>query len=162
MTVKDLAVFHLLLHLEIAHLALLLPLHLVSLRGYPRQVQLLMSFDVLRHLVLIHLIVQDALVRILKFMLVHLLLLDLLCGSHTLRLISLQVLQLELFFLRLLLQSEVVHVLLVDMSLLVECCALLSYVSLMVGIKGVVLELIMHWQVASRLARLNALVRSIF
>jgi len=94
-------------------------------------------------------------------MLVHFLLLDLLCRPHTLNLISLQVLKLELFFLRLPLQGEVVHVLLVDVSLLVECCALLSYVSLLVSIPGVVLELILHRQVASRLASLQALVRSV-
>jgi hypothetical protein len=59
-------------------------------------------------------------------MLVHPLLLDLLCGSYTLRLFSLLVLQLELFFLGLFLHSEVGHVLLVDVSLLVESYSLLS------------------------------------
>ena len=55
LTVKDLAILTLLLHLQLLHLTLLLPLHFLPLEAYCSKARFLLEFDVLLHPLLSHL-----------------------------------------------------------------------------------------------------------
>lgn len=156
LTVEDLTVLALLLHFELLHLALLLPLHLVPLPRHRSNGSSLHVLDILLHALLVDLVIQDALVRILHFVLIHPLLLDLLSSlrASDFFLDLLCLLELLLFFL--LFQREVGHMFRVNMSLLVQSCALGGQITLLVHVKRIVLELGHGGHVGARLARFQA------
>ena len=129
---------------------------MLSLLVHHRQASLLLRHNVLCHLALIDLVVENVLVRILHFSFVHALLFQLLGCSHPLLLLPISVGHLQFLLSFLALQSEVSHVLLVDVCLLIESCALVGQVTLLVRVPGVVLELwLSTLQRATRLARLK-------
>ena len=114
-----------------------------------------MQLNLLGHAVLIHLVVEDALVGILHFSLVQLLLFELLLGLNTASFLTCFVFFFETLFILLLTQSEVSHVLLVDVRLFVQSSTLLRQVSLLVRVPRILLQLRHRRQIASRLARLQ-------
>ena len=86
-------------------------------------------------------VVEDALVGILHFSLVQLLLFELLLGLNTASFLTCFVFFFETLFILLLTQSEVSHVLLVNVSLFVQGGTLVGEVSLLIGIPRIVLKL---------------------
>ena len=104
-------------------------------------IHLVLEFDVLLHPILSELVVEHALVRVLQLLRVDPLLFYLLRSLHAPSFVSLPLLLLKLVFLFLLAQSEVCHMLLIDMSLFIECCALGGKVALLVRIPWIVVKL---------------------
>ena len=133
---------------------MLLALHLLALLGHHGELLLLGGLDLFVHLILVHLVVEDALVVVPHLGLVHALLLDLLLGHRASLLFSLPVRLLCLLFFLLLEQRVVSHVLLVDVCLLVQGRSLMRKIPLLVSVPRIVLKLRHQGQVAARLARL--------
>ena len=104
-------------------------------------IHLVLEFDVLLHPILSELVVEHALVRVLQLLRVDPLLFYLLRSLHAPSFVSLPLLLLKLVFLFLLAQSEVCHMLLIDMSLFIECCALGGKVALLVCVPRIVVKL---------------------
>ena len=151
LAVENLAILHLLLHLERTHLAVLLLLKLLSLEDHRSRVALLSSFDLFVHLVLAHLAVKYALVGILHLRLNNALLVQLLGGPYFLLLCFLEVSEPVPFLFLLLADGEFCHVLLVDVSLLLLSLVLGFSELLLIRVPGVVVELGLQRQVASGL-----------
>ena len=124
--VQDVAVLALLLEFHLPQLAFLNLLNFTHSLIQLRLALSLNQLDLLVHLLLVSLSIEDAPVAVLQLILVHSLLLGLLCGSGALLLVLLPLHLLELLLCLLLLHSEVGHVLLVDLSLLVKRSILLS------------------------------------
>ena len=139
--VEHLTVLLLLLLLQLPHLAILLPLHLLPLLVDPCVAQPLALLNFLGHLLLLQLAIENALIRILHFSLVQALLFDLLLALDSPHFFPLVVLLAHSFFLLLLLDGEVVHVPLVNVRLLVQRCALSCLKALLVCLPWVVIQL---------------------
>ncbi len=155
LTVENMAIFTLLLDLQLPHLVVLSFLHCISLSCDLSDLLFLNLLDLFTHQVLVHLIIQHAFVWVFHVCLVHALLLYLLLCLHNAPFftISFKLFDLLLFFL--LLNCKVSHMLRVDVSLLIESCSLLGQISLLVGIPRIVLEFWHRRQVASRLTWLH-------
>ena len=143
------------LHLELLHLVLLLPLHLLPLPDHRSYGCPLLVLNILLHLLLIELAIENTLVGILHFVLIHTLLLNLLGGLRAPDLFPCPVSLLESFFVFLLFQGEVSHVFGVDVRLFVQSCALGGQVTLLVRVEGIIFELGHGGHVGTRLARLE-------
>ena len=133
-------------------MALLLSLHFLALSRHGSHRRLFLRFYVTLHPLLIDLTVKYALVRVLHFVLVHALLLDLLSGLSTSHLFAHFISLPDLLFLFLLLQSEIGHVLRVYVRLFIESGTLMGQIALLIRVPGVVLELWHRGQITSRLA----------
>lgn len=121
----------------------------MSLLSRRHLVHLVLELDILLHPILTELVVQHALVGVLQLLGVKFLLFYLLRSLYASSLVTLPLLFFVLVFLFLLAQSEVCHVLLVDMRLFVKSCTLSSQVTLLVGIPRIVVKLRRGWQVRS-------------
>ena len=152
LSIEDISVLILLHHLHLAHLAILLSLHFLPLLIHSRQVSLLSKLNLLVHPLFVQLTVQDTFVGVLDFILVHALLLNLLLGLYAAILLPHSVLLFILLFLFLLPHCEIIHVLLVDECLFIDCSILMSKVALLVCVPRIIFELGHQGKVASRLA----------
>ena len=152
LSIEDISVLILLHHLHLAHLAILLSLHFLPLMIHPRQVCLLSKLNLLVHPLFVHLTVKDAFVGVLDLILVHALLLNLLLGLYAAIFLPHTILLFILLFLFLLPNCEIIHVLLVDECLFIDCSILMSKVTLLVCVPRIIFELGHQGKVASRLA----------
>ena len=142
----------LLLSAELPHLILLLLLHLLPLLGHALDGEAITLLNLLGHPILLHLSIENALVRVLHLSLVQSLLLNLLLTLDTSHLFSLSILLLDKLLLLLLLLRKVVHVFLVDMILFVESCTLYCLETLLIGLPWVILKFRHRGQVAAGMA----------
>lgn len=155
LSIENLAVLALLLHLKLLHLAFLLSLHLLTLSSYGCDSRLVLHLNVTLHSLLIDLSIKYRLIRVLHLILVHSLLFDLLSSLGAARLLSHLFSLFDLLLLFLLLQCEIGHVFRIDVCLLVQCRTLMGQIALLVGIPRVVLQLGHRGQITTRLARLK-------
>lgn len=129
-----------------------MPLHLVSLPGHRSYGCPLHVLNILLHPLLIELAIENALVRILHFVLIHALLLNLLGCLRAPDLFPCLVGLLQSFLILLLFQGEVGHVFGVDVRLFVQSSTLRGEVTLLVRVEGIILELGHGGHVSTRLA----------
>ena len=140
LTVKLLAIVCLLNLLHRSHLAILLPLHFMSLRLHLSGRCSLLVLNVFLHLVLVHLTIKDALVGVLHLEFVHALLFDLLLSLSSSLLLTHTVSNFNPLFLLLLFHSKVLHMLLIHVGLLTQSGVLVGDETLLVCAPRVVLK----------------------
>ena len=155
LAIKYMAVLILLCDPLLAHLIALLPLHLIPVLLDLSQLLLLAPLDLLGEPRLIELIIEHVLIGVLQFILVDALLLNMLGSLHPARLVPRALLLLDPVLFFLFTGREICHVLLVDVRLLVERCALVRQVPLLVRVERIILQLGTRGQVSARLARLK-------
>ena len=109
--------------------------------------------NLLVHPVLAELVVEHILVRRLQFLFVDTLLFDVLRSLRAASFLTLAICLLHSVLLFLLTHSEVLHVLLVNVRLLVQCSALLCQEPLLVGVEWIVVKLRSSRQVLPGLTR---------
>ena len=156
LAVQYIAVFVLLHDFELAHLQFLLSLPLKPLLLSNHHLLPFTPLDFFIHPCLVELIVKHVFVRILQLVLVKTLLFDLLGSLNPASFIFLELGLLDTVFLLLFTRCKVFHVFLVNMRLLVESCTLVSKISLLIGVKRIIVQLLASGQIYSRLARLES------
>lgn len=135
---ENLTVLSLLHDFDLACLLVLLFLHLTSLFGGHELVVFQSHFLVFLQMMLVHLVVKNASVRVLQFRLVHQLLLELLLGMQLTSLVLMDFICLFLLLLLLLGHREGAHVLRINLILLIYSSFLGGQVSLLVYVEWVI------------------------
>ena len=102
---------------------------------------LLCHLNLFLHPVLVHLIIEYVLVRVFHLLLVQFLLFNLLLRKSFPLFFSLAIELLDSLFFLLLAHGEVIHVLLVDMRLFVQCGTLRCQIPLLIRVPWIILEL---------------------